>query len=107
ATDRIGRFRGMPPCFRGSHPQTDLQRVLSLGNIAMNRLAVLFVLLVPAIASGQPARRAMTVDDLFRFKRLADPQMSPDGKWIVYAVGTVDMTANKVVYNLWLASTEK
>src|SRR5438477_631907 len=73
----------------------------------MKRLAVLFVLLVPAIASAQPARRAMTVDDLFRFKRVADPQISPDGKWVVYAVGTVDMPGNRVVYSLWLASTDK
>ncbi len=49
----------------------------------------------------------MSVDDLFRFKRLADPQISPDGQWVVYATGTVDMDANRVVYNLWLASTEK
>jgi len=43
----------------------------------------------------------------FRFKRLADPQISPDGTWVVYAAGTVDMDANRVIYNLWLASTEK
>jgi dipeptidyl aminopeptidase/acylaminoacyl peptidase len=73
----------------------------------MKRLAVLLVLLVPAASFAQPARRALTVDDLFRFKRLADPHISPDGKWVVYAVGSVDMTANRVVYNLWLASTEQ
>src|SRR5947209_2025128 len=73
----------------------------------MKRLAILFVLLVPAVALGQPAPRPMSVDDLLRFKRLADPQISPDGKWVAYAVGTVDMDNNRVVYNLWLASTEK
>ena len=72
----------------------------------MKRLAVLFVLLMPAAAWGQPAGRAMTIDDLFKFQRLADPQISPDGKWVVYAVGTVDMEANRVVYSLWLASTD-
>ena len=73
----------------------------------MKRLAILLFLLAPAAAWGQPAARPMTVDDLFRFKRLADPQISPDGKWVAYAVGTVDMENNRVVYNLWLASTEK
>jgi dipeptidyl aminopeptidase/acylaminoacyl peptidase len=72
----------------------------------MKRLAALLLFCVPAVALAQPARRAMSVDDLFRFKRLADPQVSPNGKWVVYAVGTVDMEANRVVYNLWLASTE-
>jgi dipeptidyl aminopeptidase/acylaminoacyl peptidase len=48
----------------------------------------------------------MTVDDLFRLKRVADPQISPDGKWVVYAVGNVDMEGNKVVYNLWLVTAD-
>src|SRR5882724_88405 len=73
----------------------------------MRRLACLFLLLVPTAAWTQPATRAMTIDDLFRFKRVADPQISPDGKWVAYAVGNVDMEGNRVVYNLWLASTEK
>jgi dipeptidyl aminopeptidase/acylaminoacyl peptidase len=72
----------------------------------MKRLAILLLLLFPASLSAQPAGRPMTVDDLFRFKRLADPQISPDGKWVVYAVGTVDMDKNRVLYHLWLASTE-
>jgi dipeptidyl aminopeptidase/acylaminoacyl peptidase len=73
----------------------------------MRRLACLFLLLLPNAAWAQPVTRAMTIDDLFRFKRLADPHISPDGKWVVYAVGNVDMDGNRVVYNLWLASTEK
>src|SRR6202043_3204140 len=73
----------------------------------MKRLAILFLLLVPAAVCAQPAGRAMTVDELFKFQRLADPQISPDGKWVAYAVGNVDMEGNRVVYNLWLASTDK
>jgi dipeptidyl aminopeptidase/acylaminoacyl peptidase len=48
----------------------------------------------------------MQIDDLFRFKRLADPQVSPDGKWVVYVQGDVDLEANKTVSRLWLASTD-
>jgi dipeptidyl aminopeptidase/acylaminoacyl peptidase len=48
----------------------------------------------------------MQVDDLFRFKRVADPQISPDGQWVVYAVGAVDLDANKVLYHLWLAPSD-
>ena len=39
----------------------------------------------------------MKVDDLFKFKRVADPQISPDGKQVVYVVGTVDLDANKIL----------
>jgi dTDP-4-amino-4,6-dideoxygalactose transaminase len=31
----------------------------------------------------------MTVDDLFRFQRVSDPQISPDGTQVVYVVGTI------------------
>ena len=33
----------------------------------------------------------MKVDDLFRFKRVSDPQISPDGKHVAYVVTTVDL----------------
>ena len=40
------------------------------------------VVLAPAAHAARP----MTVDDLFAFKRVADPQISPDGKQVVYVV---------------------
>ncbi len=51
-------------------------------------------------------KRAMTLDDMFRFQRVADPKISPDGKLIVYAVGKVDLEKNSVLYHLWLAATD-
>jgi dipeptidyl aminopeptidase/acylaminoacyl peptidase len=47
----------------------------------------------------------MTVDDLFRFHRVADPQISPDGKTVVYVVTTVDLAGNKTSSHLWLAAS--
>ncbi len=70
----------------------------------MNRLALLVLLLCPAVSSS--AGRPMQLDDLFRFKRVVDPQISPEGRHVVYAVGTVDLEANKVLYHLWLAPAE-
>jgi dipeptidyl aminopeptidase/acylaminoacyl peptidase len=48
----------------------------------------------------------MTVDDLLKFKRVADPQISPDGKLVVYTLTTVDLAGNKSSSNLWLAATD-
>src|SRR5262249_39449347 len=68
---------------------------------------VLVVLLAfTAPAAAQKARRSMQIDDLFRFKRVSAPQISPDGKMVVYAVATVDLENNRSSTNLWLASTE-
>ena len=73
----------------------------------MNRAAawsLLLISLVPATAMAD--KRPMTVDDLFKFKRVSDPQISPDGKLVVYVVGTVDLEKNAIVSNLWLAATD-
>src|SRR5450755_1302256 len=73
----------------------------------MKRLAWLVVLLMPISTFAGEKARPMKVDDLFRFKRLADPQISPDGKWVVYQQGNVDVEGNKTVTNLWRVSTDK
>src|ERR1019366_4542406 len=73
----------------------------------MKRFALLVLLLLPISGIAGEPRRPMKIEDLFRFKRVADPQISPDGKWVVYTLGIVDLDANKITANLWLAPTEK
>jgi dipeptidyl aminopeptidase/acylaminoacyl peptidase len=76
----------------------------------MERSVILVVVLLhltaPAAVYAE-GKRPMTIDDLFRFKRVSDPQISPDGKFVVYVVGTVDLSANSTSSTLWLASTDK
>jgi dipeptidyl aminopeptidase/acylaminoacyl peptidase len=76
----------------------------------MERSAVLcvclFLFAVPAAVYAE-GKRPMTIDDLFRFKRVSDPQISPDGKLVVYVLTTVDLDANKSSSSLWLAPTDK
>jgi dipeptidyl aminopeptidase/acylaminoacyl peptidase len=52
----------------------------------------------PALAAGRP----MTVDDLLAVKSVADPQVSPDGKLVVYVVSEIDREAGKTNSSLWL-----
>src|SRR5262249_37772992 len=73
----------------------------------MKRIAVLVLLLLPVGALAGEKTRPMKVDDLFRFKRIADPEVRPDGRWVVYQLGPVNLEANKVVPNLGLGSTDK
>ncbi len=76
----------------------------------MERFALLFACLtcvgLPAVVFAE-GKRPMTVDDLFAFKRVADPQISPDGKLVAYAVTTVDLAANKSSSAIWVAPTDK
>ncbi len=48
----------------------------------------------------------MTYEDLAKVQRISDPQLSPDGKWIAYEVGVVDLAANKTVRHIWVVSAE-
>jgi len=51
-----------------------------------------------AAAPGAP----FTVDDLVRLKRLSDPQLSPDGRYLVFVLRETDMDANKGRTDIWL-----
>lgn len=70
---------------------------------------LLIVLLAAVLPSAVEAagKRAMIIDDLFQFKRVSDPAISPDGKWVVYSVTSIDNVAeNKTRANLWMAPTD-
>ncbi|WP_435010151.1 S9 family peptidase [Tundrisphaera lichenicola] len=52
----------------------------------------------PAFAAG----RAMTIDDLLAVKSVSDPQVSPDGKLVVYVVSELDRATDKSNSDLYL-----
>ena len=64
------------------------------------------LLLALQSAAAPPDKRPMKVEDLFAFKRVAAPQISPDGKRVVYQVTTVDLEKNKSSTALWIAATD-
>lgn len=74
----------------------------------MSRIAIVLTGLLALLVIG-PSKadqgKALKVEDLFRFKRLADPQISPDGKQVVYVVTTVDLDHNSTNADLWLIPT--
>src|SRR5262249_46222016 len=58
-------------------------------------------------ASFAADKRPMQVEDLYKFKRVAAPQVSPDGKNVAYSLTTVSLTDNKSSTALWIGSTEE
>jgi dipeptidyl aminopeptidase/acylaminoacyl peptidase len=67
-------------------------------------LGFLVVMLSVADSLAQ-GKRPMTIEDLYRFKRVSDPQISPDGGMVAYVLTTVDLDGNRSLSNIWLAST--
>lgn len=53
-----------------------------------------------------PPKRKVEVEDLLRLKALDDPQMSPDGRKVVFTVQTVDPDKNRYLAHLWMGNVE-
>jgi dipeptidyl aminopeptidase/acylaminoacyl peptidase len=56
--------------------------------------ALLTVAVVAPVAGAQ-SRHPITFEDFASAKIVSDPQLSPDGKWLLYAVRTTDLAANR------------
>ncbi len=66
-------------------------------------IAVYFCITV-ATAAGQAQKRAITLDDLFKLKSVSDAQVSPEGNWVAYVVGTADTAKDRRDNDLWMVS---
>ncbi len=54
------------------------------------------------ISAQEAAKHPITFDDMIKLHRIAEPQVSPDGKWVAYTVATPDMEANRNASNIWM-----
>ncbi|PZR34549.1 S9 family peptidase [Caulobacter segnis] len=56
--------------------------------------------------AGPPAAskpHVFTAKDMASLDRLSDPRVSPDGRYVLYAVRTMNYPANKAAMSLWIA----
>src|SRR5436305_4854674 len=60
-----------------------------------------------AAAAVQGTGQPFTVEDLLGLKRLGDPQVSPDGRYVAYVLRESDMDANKLRSDIWLLDLQK
>ncbi len=61
----------------------------------------LFLLLASsAIVFAQ--KRPFDFNAMMELKRIADPQISPDGRWVTFTVQSVDVAANKKPQQIWI-----
>ncbi len=53
-------------------------------------------------AGMQAQGRALTIEEFLTLDRVSDPQVSPDGAWVVYTLTTTDLAADARASDLWL-----
>jgi dipeptidyl aminopeptidase/acylaminoacyl peptidase len=65
------------------------------------------VLAAAAAGGGQAAARPpFTATEMMKLKRLSDPQVSPDGSRVAFALTDIDLAAGKRNTDLWLVTVE-
>ena len=83
---------------------TAVESRLSFDRLAGMRMRLVGAIALLTAAAGAQAKHGMTVDDVEKLVRVGAPQVSPDGQWVAYTVGHVDVGEDKNVTDLWMVS---
>ena len=73
----------------------------------MRQKVLLFVLLFMSLSATIFAQtHAFSIHDMLAMDRLSEPQVSPDGKWVVFTLRKTDLAANRGRTDLWLVGID-
>lgn len=78
--------------------------LIALSNLEVSvfkRIALLIVLFSVPLAFSQ-AKHPITFEDMMKLKRVGDPVVSPDGKWVLFNAMDVDLDANTRKPHIWI-----
>jgi len=69
----------------------------------MRRLVLALIALIAlALAAVAQTKHPFTFEDMMKLKRVGDPQVSPDGKWVLFSVVDVSLEANTKTPHIWI-----
>ena len=71
----------------------------------MRRLIFLIVVVSLAVPLFAQARHPFTFEDMMSLKRLGEPVVSPDGKWVLFSAVDVNLAANTKTPHVWVVPT--
>jgi dipeptidyl aminopeptidase/acylaminoacyl peptidase len=75
----------------------------------MRRILPILVLSALAALAARPlaqSRQPMSIDDLITTVRVSDPQLSPDGKRVIYTRTTTDLASGRRNADIWSVPTD-
>ncbi|MBA3568483.1 MAG: S9 family peptidase [Pyrinomonadaceae bacterium] len=63
-------------------------------------ISVLLIAFAPIVVAQETRR--FTIEELLKVRRVGDPQVSPDGKSLAFAIGDVNFDANRTVTHIYV-----
>src|SRR5882724_9639897 len=66
------------------------------------RASGLFLAIVFLSPVSAQTKHPFTFEDMMAIKRVEEPQVSPDGKWVLFAAVDVDLKANTKTPHVWV-----
>ncbi len=64
------------------------------------------ILVISGFLASESTQRYLTIDDLFKLKRVSNPQISPEGDWLAYTVSETDLEKDKSATRIWMMPTK-
>jgi dipeptidyl aminopeptidase/acylaminoacyl peptidase len=68
-------------------------------------IPVLLALVAFTISAFAQAKHPFTFEDMMKLKRVGEPVVSPDGKWVIFTVVDVSLEANTKTPHIWMVPT--
>jgi dipeptidyl aminopeptidase/acylaminoacyl peptidase len=75
--------------------------------VLMRRLLLSFLVFAFTLPAIAQAKHPFTFEDMMKLKRVGDPQVSPDGKWVIFSVVDVDLEANTKTPHVWIVPLDQ
>src|SRR5205823_7891481 len=80
-------------------------RMKTLGNGLLPTVWMVLLACIPAMAE-QPANDRLELMDVFQLEYASDPQVSPDGKQVVYVRNFMDIMKDRQRSHLWIINVD-
>ncbi len=69
----------------------------------MRRFFLVFLALIAfGFSAFAQTKHPFTFEDMMKLKRVEEPEVSPDGKWVIFSVVDVDLAANTKTPHVWI-----
>ena len=73
----------------------------------MRRLFLSFLVFAFTLPALAQAKHPFTFEDMMKLKRVGEPEVSPDGKWVIFSVVDVDLEANTKTPHVWIVPLDR